>query len=88
MDASASGSTQDAPVEATIVQDRCDLHPCSEFTYVEVAIWPTQSAAQNYYDEYKDVSQEGPFERVKNATLSWNFHPTSAQRAAVDNALH
>jgi hypothetical protein len=88
MDASASGSTQDAPVEATIVQDRCDRHACSETKYVEVAIWSSAAAAQNYYDEYKGVSGPGPFERIKNATISWNYDPTSAERAAVMSALH
>jgi hypothetical protein len=88
MDASASGSAQDAPVEATIVQDHCDRHPCSETKYVEVAIWPSVAAAQNYYNEYKDVSDEGPFERIKNATISWNYDPRSAERAAVTSALH
>jgi hypothetical protein len=88
MDASTSGSTQDAPVEATIVQDRCDRHACSETRYVEVAIWPSAAAAQNYYDEYKGVSGRGPFERIKNATISWNYDPTSAERAAVMSALH
>jgi hypothetical protein len=88
MDASTSGSTQGAPVEATVVQDRCDRHACSETKYVEVAIWPSAGAAQNYYDEYKDVSEDGPFERIKNATISWNHDPTSAERAAVMSALH
>jgi hypothetical protein len=88
MDASTSGSTQDAPVEATIVQDHCDRHPCPETKYVEVAIWPSGAAAQNYYNDYKDVSDDGPFERIKNATISWNYDPTSAERAAVMSALH
>jgi hypothetical protein len=88
MDASTSGSTQDAPVEATIVLDRCDRHACTETRFVEVAIWPSESAAQSYYGEHKDVSDEGPFERVKNATISWNYDPTSAERAAVMSALH
>jgi hypothetical protein len=88
MDASASGSTQDASVEATVVQDRCDRHDCSETRYAEVAIWPSASAAQNYYNQYKDVNDDGPFERIKNATISWNYDPTKAQRAAVMSALH
>jgi hypothetical protein len=88
MESTALGGTGDASVEASIVQDHCDRHFCALFKYVEVAIWPSAAAAQSYCDESKDVLDQGPFERIKNATISWTYHPTSAARAAVMSALH
>jgi hypothetical protein len=55
---------------------------------LEVAIWPSVSAAENYFNEYKDVHDQGPFERVKNATISWNFNPFHTEHEAVLAALH
>jgi hypothetical protein len=87
MDAStASASIQSAGYLARIVPGGCP-NGCG-LNDLEVAIWPSVSAAENYFNEYKDVHDQGPFERVKNATISWNFKPSSAERAAVMAALH
>jgi hypothetical protein len=43
------------------------------------------ACAHGRLDEH--VSDDGPFERIKNATISWNYHPTSAERAPVMSAL-
>jgi hypothetical protein len=88
MDSStASASVQAASYEARIVPEGCGADGCSDRD-LEVAIWPSESAAGNYFEEYKDVSDQGPFERIKNATISWNFHPSRSERAAVVSALH
>jgi hypothetical protein len=53
---------------------------------LDVAIWPSQSAAESYVQECKDVSQR--LERSRNATIDWNCHPTSTDEALVKAAFH
>jgi hypothetical protein len=87
MDSStASTSVQSARYFARIVPGGCP-NGCG-LNDLEVAIWPSVFAAENYFNEYKDVHDQGPFERVKNATISWNFNPSHAEREAVLAALH
>jgi hypothetical protein len=89
MDAgTASASIASARLETRIVPGGCPVGGCG-LNDLEVAIWPSESAAANYVNEYSSVhDQRGPLERVKNATVSWNYKPSSADRAAVLGALN
>jgi hypothetical protein len=56
---------------------------------LEVAIWPSPSLAESYVREYKKVMvSDERFERIKNATISWDCRPTSSVEALVRGAFH
>jgi hypothetical protein len=77
----------EASYEAEITPGGCGLGGCTD-RYLDVAIFPSEAAAVNYFNTYKDVSGPGPFECVKNAAISWNYRPSPAQHAAIVSALH
>jgi hypothetical protein len=77
----------EASYEAEIDPGGCGLGGCTD-RYLDIAIWPSEAAAMNYFNEYKDVKGPGPFECVKNATISWHFQPSDVERTAIVSALH
>jgi hypothetical protein len=53
---------------------------------LDIAIWPSRLAAESYVHKYTQKGVLEP-ERIRNATIDWYCHPTSADEAVVRAAL-
>jgi hypothetical protein len=64
----------------------CVPSPSGNDLYVE--IWPSVSTAKNDLQQSQDILNPGErMERIRNATIDWNCHPTSADEALVKAAF-